>query len=632
MQARHSRGVRVLAAAFAAVLLAVFGATAGSASAGSPQATRTGEWQQAMQRLPLPGRGCFSAAFPAVKWLRAKCHAAPRIPFEPAPPPPPGGSPPPQVVAGGGPTDYSAVVSGLLTSATGSFDSEGAGVTESGPTPTATGPGASTANVYSLQLNSQTFGTKACSAAKDCVGWAQFVYDSADNDIFIQYWLEHFDAACPSGWQSFTFPGAPTDIYCFTSSSGVTLTRAAPAASDLASVTLTGQAPAGGTDAVVMTYGGAAVGTDTDPDSTVLLADHWNTAEFGVYGDGFGTEATFSSGTDLHVRVTTHNGTRTAPSCVLESFTGETNSLSLSSAPAIGIAPAPGIVSDQTTSPGTPSCATASGIGDTHLTTFRDLLYDFQAAGDFELATTGPGFSVQARQVSGAPMWPNAAVNRAVAARVGPARVAVCTAPTRLMVNGRQARLASGHQLRLPGGGAVSLRGSTYFIRRVNGDSVSAQVNSGSPSWINVSVGLHRWPEPERGLLASAGTDASAIETRGGTVLTAPFGFQQFYGSYASSWRVPAGQSLLTPCGRKARSSTPATVFYASNLPPRLAGQALAACRVAGVRTGPLLDACTVDTAVLKSKAATRAYLTEPTGVTVGHILPPQPGSATRRS
>jgi hypothetical protein len=71
MQARHSRGARVLAAAFAAVLLAVFGAAAGSASAGSPQATRTGEWQQAMQRLPLPGRGCFSAAFPAVNVLTA---------------------------------------------------------------------------------------------------------------------------------------------------------------------------------------------------------------------------------------------------------------------------------------------------------------------------------------------------------------------------------------------------------------------------------------------------------------------------------------------------------------------------------------------------------------------------------
>jgi hypothetical protein len=616
---------RALVVMVIASLLTALGPAIAASAAAAPQSVGTGKWQQAMAQLPLPAKGCFTGAYPKVEWQPARCKTAPKTPFEPAPPLPPGASPPPQLVGGAaGATDYSAVVSGVLSSAMGSFDSESAGVTESGPVPTSTGPGPSAPNTYSLQLNTQTFTTTACSSSAACVGWEQFVYDSASNDVYIQFWLEHYDATCPSGWTTFTFPNNPSDIYCYTNSQTVSLTVATPSAGSLSSVSLTGKAPVGGTDAVVMTVGGTAVGTATNPDSTLNLGKSWNTAEFGVFGDGWGSEASFSAGTDLKVRVTTHSGTRSAPSCVLESFTGETNSLSLAAAPAIGTAASPAMVSDQNASPGTAaSCATASGIGDTHLTTFRDLLYDFQAAGDFELATTGPGFVVQARQVSGAPTWPNAAVNQAIAARVGPSVVAVCTAPNRLVINKKVTHLANGGQLRLPGGGAVSLSGNVYLIRAANGDSVHATVNPGSPSWINVSVGLHRWPVAESGLLANAGTNALAIESRGGTVLTAPFPFNEFYGVYGNSWRVPASESLLSPCGGKVVSGNPATVFYAGNLPPGLAKEARTICLQSGVRAASLLDACTVDVAVLRSKAAARAYLGEPANVVLGEITPP---------
>jgi hypothetical protein len=100
----------------------------------------------------------------------------------------------------------------------------------------------------------------------------------------------------------------------------------------------------------------------------------------------------------------------------------------------VGTGPAPAIVSRQSNAPGTmASCQAAKGLGDTHLTTFDGLLYDFQAAGDFILAETGPDFVVQTRQVSGAPTWPNASVNKAVATRMGKTRVAVCL-PNRLEV------------------------------------------------------------------------------------------------------------------------------------------------------------------------------------------------------
>ena len=613
-----------------ASLLTVLGTSAGNAAVRAPQATGgTGKWQQAIAQLRLPGKGCFTAAYPKVQWLPATCKAASHIPFEPAPP---GANPPSQSVGGGGANDYSAVVSGLMSSATGSFDSESSGVTESGPIPLPTGGvGPVTANTYSLQLNTQTFTTTLCSSSSACVGWEQFVYDSANNDVYIQYWLEHYDATCPSGWTTFTFPNAPSDIYCYTSSLGGPLAVTAPTAAELTSVTLTGEDPAGGLDAVKMTDGGNAVGSATDPDSLLNLANSWNTAEFGVFGDGNGTQANFSAGTNLEVGVVTHSGTKAAPSCVMESFTGETNSLNLAGTPALGTQASPTMVSDQTSSPGTPSCATASGIGDTHLTTFRDLLYDFQASGDFQLATTGPGFVVQTRQVSGAPTWPNADVNQDIATRIGTSDVAVCTAPTRLVVNNRITNLANGTQLNLPNGGRVSLSGgNTYLIRGANGDSVRAQVNPGNPTWINVAVGLNRWPVTESGLLANAGTNADAIESRGGTVLTAPFAFNEFYGLYGNSWRVPANQSLLSACGRKVVSGNPRTLFYTGNLPPTLAKQARVVCLDAGVRVAPLLDACTVDVVVL-GRAAAKAYLSQPANVTLGEItLPPYGGPALR--
>lgn len=619
---------RVLLGLVTASLLAGLGSAAASAaSADTPAGQGSGKWQQAMQQLRLPGKGCFTAAYPAVKWRAARCKPASHIPFEPAPPTPPGGSAPPQAVGGGvGATDYSAVVSGVLSSATGSFDSESAGVTETGPVPTATGPGASAANTYSLQLNTETFKTSSCSTSATCVGWEQFVYDSASNDVFIQYWLEHYDATCPGGWTKFTFPGAPSDIYCYTSSATAGLTVSAPAAGSLSNVTLTGKAPSGGNDAVVMTVGGTAVGTSTDPDSLLKLASNWNTAEFGVFGDGWGSQAGFSAGADVKVRVTTHSGTKNAPSCVMESFTGETNNLNLQGAPTIVTpAPAPSMVTDQSSASGTPGCATANGLGDTHLMSFRHMLYDFQASGDFELATTGPGFVVQTRQVSGAPAWPSAAVNQAIAARVGASVVAVCTAPTRLVINNQVRSLASGAWVSLPGGGTVSLSGTTYLIRAANGDSVRAQVNSGSPNWIDATVGLHRWPIPQAGLLASAGTSASALESRGGAVLTAPFPFAEFYGVYGNSWRVPATRSLLNACGRRVISGNPNTLFYSRNLPPELAKLGRAICLSSGVKAPPLLDACTVDVVMLRSRAAARIYRNTPANLTVGVISPPLP-------
>jgi hypothetical protein len=41
----------------------------------------------------------------------------------------------------------------------------------------------------------------------------------------------------------------------------------------------------------------------------------------------------------------------------------------------------------------------------------------------------------------------------------------------------------------------------------------------------------------------NAGDSDNAIESRSGTVLTAPFAFKEIYGPYGNNWRVPANDS-----------------------------------------------------------------------------------------
>lgn len=274
-----------------------------------------------------------------------------------------------------------------------------------------------------------------------------------------------------------------------------------------------------------------------------------------------------------------------------------------------------------------------------HLTTFGNLFYDFQATGDFDAATSGPHFIVENRQVSLPPQAPspNLAVNQAVAARLGTSGVAVCTAPTRLLINKRLVHLASGGHVTLPGGGEVALYRTTYLIRDAAMDTIKATVNTGHPtwsgqpiSWINLAINLLHRSAVLHGLLASAPRNPQAIQARNGTVLTPPFSFHQLYDLYGNSWRVPANESLLSACG-KVTPANPSNVYYARNLPPKLARTARAVCIATGVPPkSRLLDACTLDVAVLGKNAA-QDYRNAPANVTVGVVNPLTAGqSATR--
>ena len=137
---------------------------------------------------------------------------------------------------------------------------------------------------------------------------------------------------------------------------------------------------------------------------------------------------------------------------------------------------------------------------------------------------------------------------------------------------------------------------------------MSALVHPGAPtSWVDATVALSRWPETVHGLLANAGANPHAIAAASGRVFVAPFSLSSFYHSYGDSWRVPAGKSLLAACSGKTANSDPSKLLYAKNLPAKTYAAARAICVGHKVASAPLLDACTVDEAVLGANS--NAYM-----------------------
>jgi hypothetical protein len=404
----------------------------------------------------------------------------------------------------------------------------------------------------------------------------------------------------------------------------------------LGQLKLAGAAASGGAnDSINVTVGSTpykATGNNYFPD----MSSQWQEVEFNVFGDGGGSQATFNSGSNLVVRTEVISGTTNGPGCHLKSWTGESTNLTLVNSPPTSPAPfpAPALVFSQSNpapSGALATCADAVSLGDTHLTTLNGLLYDFQASGDFTLAEVAPNFEVQTRQVSGAPTWPNATVNKAVGARFGKARVAICLAPqgtdqsTRIFVNGTLTSVADGKTFALPDeAGIVLRRGNVYMLVGQDGDSVRATVNAytASTSWIDVNVGLGRWPSTAKGLIANVNGNVNQIAARDGAVLTNPFPFEDLYHHYADSWRVAANESLLSVCGnREIERGIPKQAFYANDLEPKVREHAQGICTAAGVNAGPLFEACALDVAVIGNDAAAKVFVNRPAPAAVGKVI-----------
>ena len=358
--------VRHLVAVLGLMLSALTIAGGQSAFGASPPGEgTTGTWQQAIAQSPTGSltRGCYQTSYPSLQWHDNTCKVAPEVPFAPA------SLAAPANATVGNATDYSAKVTGTISSATGSFADVSPTITETGQYG---GQGAQIANTFSLQLNTEFFlNSPACSGSavpSNCLAWQQFIYanDSNGNVVFMQYWLINYNATCPSGWYSYSSD-------CYTNSQASLFPGGILTAADLATAQLTGSALPGGNDEVTLTFGGNGSSVISS-DSILGLAPHWNIAEFNVFGDGGSGQANFGANTTLQAQTTLADSSLSAPTCVEEGFTGETNNLSLSNTPTIGTHGLPTIVSEQTnTSPTTPSCA--SGPGSKTATTVSGALH-----------------------------------------------------------------------------------------------------------------------------------------------------------------------------------------------------------------------------------------------------------------
>ncbi len=259
-------------------------------------------WREAIARTPVPYESCFEAAYPSTDWTEVACVEAPDRVYVPR------GNASTQTVGDG--HDYAASVSGLMSSAVGSFPTVTGVTSERDGRP----------NTYSIQLNSNFMTTPACQGISGCQSWEQFVYSSSERSAFMQYWLIDYGNTCPQGWNSF-------DGSCYKNSAAVRVPKLP--ITELASLKLSGSAVANGTDTLVFTTPTKAYST-TGADSVVFLATDWQQAEFNIIGDGGGSKATFNKGSSLTVKVAVTNGTTNAPACVADAgTTGETNNLTL---------------------------------------------------------------------------------------------------------------------------------------------------------------------------------------------------------------------------------------------------------------------------------------------------------------
>jgi hypothetical protein len=250
-------------------------------------------------------------------------------------------------------------------------------------------------------------------------------------------------------------------------------------------------------------------------------------------------------------------------------------------------------------------------VGDTHLTTFHGLLYDFQASGDFVLAQVDSDFVVHTRQVSGAPNWPDASVNSAVATRMGKTTVAISVGSKRLVIDGKTTELGDGKSHHTADGVDVWRKGDVYFVTNKKGHSVRATVHlTNKTNWIDVMVGMCHCCAKSKavGLLANHNGNVHQVAARDGKVLTNPFPFKDLYQHYGDSWRVSAKDSLLSVFGT-VKGANPKQPFHATNLDPKVHDRLHTAAKKAGVKDGAHLDAAILDMAVIGHDKAAHAFV-----------------------
>lgn len=303
-------------------------ATQTSGHMSTEEATRRKVWNEEMARSRLPKAGCFNASYPETEWKEVPCGAPSPYHNQPKPP-----------NAVGNTTDFSAVSSGLITSAVGSFLRVSAPISVTG---VPAGGATAALDVFMLQINTQFFANApACNGVAGCKGWEQFLFSQTQCGppgpgqqsvvpgttacVFIEYWLLGFGAICPAAQPvpglNWTSDGSNNCFFNGNSSYVPPQTAASLAE-------LTFSASAGVQDQVTLTTSNGNISA-VGQDSVLSLNRFWNTAEFNVFGDCCKTETFFSNPTSLILKTSIVDGTTNAPACGTSSFTAEQNNLTL---------------------------------------------------------------------------------------------------------------------------------------------------------------------------------------------------------------------------------------------------------------------------------------------------------------
>lgn len=372
---RYLLGANALLLA-ASLLAGCAGSTAAyspSPSSASPfvrESTKTlvRAWSSEIMRVPLPRAGCFRARYPASRWSRVACVAAPDAVF-----PPRRGRINPSIIGNG--NDYGIDVLPLtMLGAIGSFEDVSGVKTATSCAPkyasnNSCGTHGLGNNVYSLQLNSNNFSTASCGKLKHCLGWEQFVYTnqpksySGGGSLIIQDWLLSTSSRkikCPPK-QNWISSGGD----CYKNGPNSVLVPTVPV-TQLGDVRLAGSAGSNG-DSVFLSVGQYVYGMKNAQDDGVLdLSEHWTGAEFNVVGNGGGYQAVFNAGSSITVRLQALTGYATAAACAGNSgTTGEENNLSFVAPPVkIDKEQYPSIVfseSNAANPPQPPSCVSVAG-------------------------------------------------------------------------------------------------------------------------------------------------------------------------------------------------------------------------------------------------------------------------------
>lgn len=250
-----------------------------------------------------------------------------------------------------------------------------------------------------------------------------------------------------------------------------------------------------------------------------------------------------------------------------------------------------------------PGWARGINFGDPHLVTLDGLQYEMQAVGEFVLveSTTGPEIDVQVRTVA-----VNAYASEIVqvATKLGAAKVTIDGARANaLMVDGVAVTFAAGEVTKAFGDGAISRyseNGSEGWLISYSGAAKSALIVLDLGDRLDVSFAT----DPSRasqfkGLLGNFdGNTSNDLALRNGAVLTQPVSFNDFYNTFANSWRVSQAETLLDyPAGKTTTDFTdltfPPAQVTAADFPADLVAAAEAAATAAGI-TDPALKAAAV--------------------------------------